>query len=98
MRGRSPGESSSVYPATFPPSIHLIHLVGQRCLSLHGRSRSTSPQFSLYPGGASLKGRLVLTCCCGTRVHWRSSRASLRSPFSTACRFSTCLAVSAMEL
>src|SRR5216684_4938689 len=97
MRGRSPGESSSVYPATFPLSICLIHLVGQHCPSLHGRLRSTSPRFSLYPGGASSNGCFVLTRCIGTLIHWRSSRASLRSAFSTVCQFSTCLAVSTIE-
>ena len=96
MRGRSPGESSSVYPATFPPSIRLIHLAGQCCPSLQGRSRSTSPQFSLYPGGASSNGCFVSTHCIGRLVRWRLSRASSRSPFSTACQFSTCLAVSAI--
>ena len=96
MRGRSSGESSSVYPATFPPSIRLIHLAGRRCPSLHGRSRLTSPWFSLYPGRASLNGHFVSTCCVGTLVHWRSSRASSRSAFLMVCRFSTHLAVSAI--
>src|SRR5260370_8344100 len=80
--------------ATFPPSIHLIHLAGHRCPSLQGRSRSTSPWFSLYPGGASSKGRFVLTHCVGRLVLWRLSRASSRSPFLMVCRFSTPLAVS----
>ena len=96
MRGRSPGESSSVYPATFPPSIRLIHLAGWCCLSLQGRSMSTSPWFSLYPGGASSNGCFVSTYRVGRLVRWRSSRASLRSLFSTACRFLTHLAVSAI--
>src|SRR5258708_29519126 len=98
MRGRSPGASSSVYLATFPPSICLIHLAGHHCLSLQGRSRLTSPQFSLYPGGASSKGHFVLTCHEGRLIRWRSSRASSRSPFSTACQFSTLLEVSAIVL
>ncbi len=97
MRGRSPGASSSVYPATFPPSNCLIHLAGRHCPSLQGRSRSTSPRFSLYPGGASSKGHFVSTCHIGRLVRWRLSRASSRSPFSTTCRFSTCLAVSTIE-
>ncbi len=96
MRGRSPGASSLVYLATFPLSIHLIHLAGRRCLSLQGRSRLTSPRFSLYPGGASSKGRFVSTRCAGRLVRWRLSRASSRSPFSMACQFSTLLAVSAI--
>src|SRR5713226_5251234 len=69
MRGRSPGESSSVYPATLPPSMRLIHLAGRRSPSLHGKSRSTSPRFSLYLGGASSNGHFVSTHCVGTLVH-----------------------------
>ncbi len=98
MRGRSPGASSSVYPATFPLSICLIHLAGHHCPSLQGRSRLTSPQFSLYPGGASSKGCFVSTCCIGRLICWRSLRASSRSPFSMACQFSTHLEVSSIAL
>src|SRR5260370_31847373 len=86
MRGRSPGALSLVYPATFPPSIRLIHLAGHHCPSLHGRSRSTSPQFSLYPGGASSKGRFVSRLFWGTLVRWRSSRASSSNSFSLVWR------------
>ncbi len=93
---RSPGASSSVYLATFPPSICLIHLAGCHCLSLQGRLRSTSPRFSLYPGRASSKGLFVSTCCVGRLIHCRSSRASSRSPFLMACRFSTHLEVSSI--
>src|SRR5258708_26717614 len=98
MRGRSSGESSSVYLATFPPSMHLIHLAGRCNPSLHGRSRSTSPQFSLYLGRASLNGHFVSTHCVGILVLWRSSRASSRIPFSTACLLVVHLAVSSIAL
>src|SRR5258707_4862952 len=73
--------------------MHLTHLAGRRSLSLHGRSRSTSPRFSLYLGGASSKGRFVSTRGPGTRVLWRSSRASSSNPFSMACRLLVLLAV-----
>ncbi len=89
---------SLVYLATFPPSNCLIHLAVHHWPSLQGRSRSTSPRFSLYPGGASLKGCFVSTRHVGRLIHWRSLRASLRSPFSMACWFSICLAVSAIAL
>src|SRR5258708_28840285 len=98
MRGRSPGASSLVYLATFPLSIRLIHLAGHHCPSLQGRLRSTSPWFSLYPGGASSKGHFVSTCWVGRLVLCRSSRASSRSPFLTACQFSTRLEVSSITL
>src|SRR5258708_15733776 len=97
MGGRALGGSSLVYPATFPLSNHLIHLAGRHCPSLQGRSRSTSPRFSLYPGGASSKGCFVSTHRVGRLVHWRSLSASSRSPFSTACWFSTHLMVSPIK-
>src|SRR5260370_38652179 len=77
--------------------MHLTHLVGRHSPSLHGRLRLTSPRFSLYPGGASSKGRFVSTRGAGTLVLWRSSRASSRSPFSTACRLFILLAVSSIQ-
>ena len=97
MRGRSPGALSSVYLATFPPSNRLIHLAGCHCPSLHGRSRLTSPQFSLYPGGASLKGCFVSATHGAGHIRWRSLRASLRRSFSMTCWLSTCLEVSAIK-
>src|SRR5258708_1668659 len=81
-RGRSPGASSVEYPATFPPSNRLIHFATHLVPSLHGRSRSTSPRFSLYPGGASSKGRFMLILFRGMFVRWRSSRASSSNSFS----------------
>ncbi len=88
MRGRSPGASSGEYPATFPPSNRLIHFATRLVPSLHGRSRSTSPRFSLYPGGASSKGRFVSMLFRGILVCWRSSRASSSSSFSLVWRAS----------
>src|SRR5258708_19680306 len=91
MRGRSLGVSSLVYPATFPLSNHLIHLAGRHCPSLQGRSRSTSPRFSLYPGGASSKGCFVSTHRVGRLVHWRPLRPSSMTPSSTPFCFSSLL-------
>src|SRR5260370_19340283 len=76
--------------------MRLEHLGGRHSSCLHGRSRSVSPLFSLYLGGASSNRRFVSTCGPGTLVLWRLSRASSRSPFSTACRLFVLLAVLAI--
>src|SRR5260370_35644637 len=98
MRGRSPGALSLVYPATFPPSICLIHLAGHHCPSLQGRSRSTSPQFSLYPGRASSKGCFGSSRHIGCFIHWWVTMSFSTSHFLMMCQFLNHLKASIMPL